>query len=238
MFASSHLLYLLTSPTKTRTSRLAQHVVAEDSAGRGPRLGDLNESLGVSVQQRREPGICGGAEVSYASGSRVQAALPTIALGKLWERVVLIPKANRNAIYSQLFRDGVLVAPKNFEVEHPELEGIPNLEVVKAMQSLTSKGFVHTQFSWQWYFYVLTNEGLEYLREYLHLPSEIVPATHKRPQRPARSAPGPREGGAYRAPRGDRDEYRSRRDAGSKEGPGEGFRPRYAAAGVGRGAPQ
>ncbi|KAE8226900.1 hypothetical protein CF319_g581 [Tilletia indica] len=150
------------------------------------------------------------------------------------------------AIYSQLFRDGVLVAPKNFEVEHPELEGVANLHVVKAMQSLTSKGFVHTQFSWQWYFYVLTNEGLEYLREYLHLPSEIVPATHKRPQRPARSAPGPpREGGAYRAPRGDRperggdrDEYRSRRDAGKEGAPGEGFRPRYAAAGVGRGAPQ
>ncbi|KAE8213871.1 hypothetical protein CF327_g2680 [Tilletia walkeri] len=159
---------------------------------------------------------------------------------------MLIPKAHRNQIYSQLFRDGVLVAPKNFEVEHPELEGVANLHVVKAMQSLTSKGFVHTQFSWQWYFYVLTNEGLEYLREYLHLPSEIVPATHKRPQRPARSAPGPpREGGAYRAPRGDRperggdrDEYRSRRDAGKEGAPGEGFRPRYAAAGVGRGAPQ
>ncbi|CAD6939319.1 unnamed protein product [Tilletia controversa] len=158
---------------------------------------------------------------------------------------MLIPKAHRNQIYSQLFKDGVLVAPKNFEVEHPELEGIANLHVVKAMQSLTSKGFVHTQFSWQWYFYVLTNEGLEYLREYLHLPSEIVPATHKRPQRPARSAPGPREGGAYRAPRGDRperggdrDEYRSRRDAGKEGAPGEGFRPRYAAAGVGRGAPQ
>ncbi|KAL9939578.1 hypothetical protein V8E36_001395, partial [Tilletia maclaganii] len=149
----------------------------------------------------------------------------------------LIPKAHRHQIYSQLFKDGVLVAPKNFEVQHPELEGIPNLEVVKAMQSLTSKGLVHTQFSWQWYFYILTDEGLEYLRNFLHLPTEIVPATHKRPQRPARSAPAPREGGAYRAPRGDRDEYRSRRDAGKEGGADGGFRPRFA-AGVGRGAPQ
>jgi small subunit ribosomal protein S10e len=34
------------------------------------------------------------------------------------------------------------------------------------MQSLTSKGFVKTQFSWQWYYYVLTPEGVEYLREW------------------------------------------------------------------------
>lgn len=34
------------------------------------------------------------------------------------------------------------------------------------MQSLTSKGLVKTQFSWQWYYYVLTPEGVEYLREW------------------------------------------------------------------------
>ena len=50
-----------------------------------------------------------------------------------------------------------MVAPKDFEIKHPELE-IPNLEVVKACQSLTSRGFVKTQFSWQWYFYTLTPE--------------------------------------------------------------------------------
>ena len=43
---------------------------------------------------------------------------------------------------------------------------VPNLEVIKAMQSLTSKGLVKTQFSWQWYYYVLTPEGVEYLREW------------------------------------------------------------------------
>ena len=34
------------------------------------------------------------------------------------------------------------------------------------MQSLTSKGLVKTQFSWQWYYYVLTPEGVDYLREW------------------------------------------------------------------------
>ncbi|EPQ32390.1 uncharacterized protein PFL1_00586 [Pseudozyma flocculosa PF-1] len=153
---------------------------------------------------------------------------------------MIISKENRRTIYSSLFKEGVMVAPKNYEVKHPELD-LPNLEVVKAMQSLTSKGYVHTQFSWQWYFYTLTDEGLEYLREFLHLPAEIVPATHKRPARPAR-APIGREGGAYRAPRGDREggdrEYR-RRDGGDdkKEGAApSGYRPRYT--GVGRGAPR
>jgi small subunit ribosomal protein S10e len=73
------------------------------------------------------------------------------------------------------------------------------------MQSLTSKGFVKTQFSWQWYYYTLTDEGIDYLRECkyilnalqkkrpgnellfidLHLPQEIVPATMKKSARPA-----------------------------------------------------
>ena len=62
--------------------------------------------------------------------------------------------------------EGVLVAKKDFNApKHEELD-VPNLEVIKAMQSLTSKGFVKTQFSWQWYYYILTPEGLEYLREW------------------------------------------------------------------------
>lgn len=108
---------------------------------------------------------------------------------------------------------------------------VRNLEVIKAMQSLTSKGFVKTQFSWQWYYYTLTDEGLAYLREYLNIPSEIVPQTHMKPARPAGRPSGyggdRREGGAggaYRAPRGDR-EYRRRDDAGDKEGASGDYRP-------------
>ncbi|PWN39793.1 hypothetical protein IE81DRAFT_326159 [Ceraceosorus guamensis] len=151
---------------------------------------------------------------------------------------MIIPKENRRAIYSALFKEGVLVAPKNFEIAHPELEDVPNLQVIKACQSLTSRGYVHTQFSWQWYFYTLTNEGLEYLREYLHLPAEIVPATHKRPARPSRplgGAGGARDG-AYRPPRGDRDggdrEYRKKESAA----PGD-YQPRFGGVGRGAGAP-
>jgi Mn-dependent DtxR family transcriptional regulator len=59
-----------------------------------------------------------------------------------------------------------MVAEKDFNApSHPDLPQVRNLEVIKAMQSLTSKGYVKTQFSWQWYYYTLTPEGLDYLRE-------------------------------------------------------------------------
>merc|ERR1712242_192596 len=64
--------------------------------------------------------------------------------------------------------------------KHPELEAIPNLQVIKALTSLKSRGYVKEQFAWRHYYWYLTNEGIQYLRDYLHLPSEIVPSTLKR----------------------------------------------------------
>lgn len=135
-----------------------------------------------------------------------------------------------------------MVAKKDFNApKHEELD-VPNLEVIKVLQSLTSRGYVKTRFSWQWYYYTLTTEGLEYLREWLHLPAEVVPETHRKPvrTRPAQGRTGGGGGGggegSYRAPRGDREDYRRRDDGGKKDGaPGE-FRPQFA--GVGRGGPR
>ena len=86
--------------------------------------------------------------------------------------------------------EGVVVAKKDFnQPKHEEID-TKNLYVIKALQSLTSKGYVKTQFSWQYYYYTLTEEGVEYLRDYLHLPEHIVPGTYiqnrsqnQRPQR-------------------------------------------------------
>lgn len=47
----------------------------------------------------------------------------------------------------------------------------------------------HTPRFWehrQWYYFFLTDEGIDFLRSYLHLPSEIVPATLKKQARAAR----------------------------------------------------
>lgn len=111
---------------------------------------------------------------------------------------MFMPKAHRVAIYEYLFKEGVLVAEKDFYAsKHPELENVPNLHVIKTMQSLKSRNFVKEQFAWRHYYWYLTNEGIEYLRSYLHLPPEIVPATLKRATRS--EAPRPRAAAVSRS---------------------------------------
>lgn len=62
------------------------------------------------------------------------------------------------------------------------------------MQSFKSRELVTERYAWSHYYWYLTNEGIEYLREYLSLPAEIVPATLKKSTRPLNRTPGP-EGG-------------------------------------------
>mmetsp|Transcript_33539 Transcript_33539/g.72495 ORF Transcript_33539/g.72495 Transcript_33539/m.72495 type:complete len:160 (+) Transcript_33539:153-632(+) len=134
---------------------------------------------------------------------------------------MLISKKNRIEIYKFLFREGVLYAEKDFNLpKHPSID-VPNLQVIKLMQSLKSKEFVTEQFAWRHYYWFLTNEGIEYLREYLNLPSEIVPNTLKKSTR-----------NMERRPMGDRPPRRFQ-DRGER-GERDGYR---GAGGYGRGAP-
>merc|ERR1711937_946265 len=59
-------------------------------------------------------------------------------------------------------------------------EGPSNLEVLMLMKSLASKEYVRVTLSWQYNYCYLTDEGIEYLKSYLALPAEVVPATHKK----------------------------------------------------------
>ncbi|ERL92878.1 hypothetical protein D910_10184 [Dendroctonus ponderosae] len=105
---------------------------------------------------------------------------------------MLMPKENRVAIFEHLFREGVMVAKKDYHApKHMELQNIPNLQVIKALQSLKSKGYVKEQFAWRHFYWYLTNTGIEYLRTFLHLPSEIVPSTLKRQARTESARPRP-----------------------------------------------
>merc|ERR1711966_557324 len=147
------------------------------------------------------------------------------------ELKMLVPKKDRLIIYRNLFKEGVMVAKKDCnKAKHddPELP-VKNIYVIKLLTSLKSRDFVTERFSWQWYYWYLTNEGIAYLREYLHLPAEIVPNTLKKSTRPA-SRPegrgdGDREGKGSWGKGGDcGDGYR-------REGKGGGF-------GKGGGAPR
>jgi len=47
---------------------------------------------------------------------------------------MLMPTKNRQMIYEYLFKEGVLVAKKDFQApKHPEIE-VPNLQVIKTLQ--------------------------------------------------------------------------------------------------------
>lgn len=113
--------------------------------------------------------------------------------------------------------------------KHSEIE-VPNLHVMQTMKSLKSREYVRETFSWQYYYYYLTDEGIEYLRSYLNLPSNIKPTTLTPPPRqPARPSLAGR--GGDRPPR----KYG---DGDKKMGPGGDFRPSYRdGGGFGRGAP-
>jgi small subunit ribosomal protein S10e len=77
-----------------------------------------------------------------------------------------------------MLAEGVLWAPKDHSLPvHPGIEGVKNLYVIKAMQSFESKEYVTSRYAWRNLYWFLTDAGIEYLREYLNIPAEVVPAT-------------------------------------------------------------
>ncbi|KAL4361140.1 hypothetical protein GQ457_04G013180 [Hibiscus cannabinus] len=129
---------------------------------------------------------------------------------------MIIPEKNRREICKYLFQEGVCYAKKDYNLaKHPDID-VPNLQVIKLMQSFKSKEYVRETFAWMHYYWYLTNDGIEFLRTYLNLPSEIVPATLKKSTKPPGrlgGPPGDRPRGPPRfegdRPRfGDRDGYR------------------------------
>jgi len=151
---------------------------------------------------------------------------------------MLITDKTRRAIYEAIFAEGVLVAYKDlFQERHYQVKVASNLQVIKAMTSLKSKGFVKEQFAWQHYYWTLTNEGIEHIRTYLGLPAEVIPKSLEKPavaKRPMGAPTRSREGGD----RGDRDAYRSRGAQSAEGKPTGDFNPTFrGGAGRGRGAP-
>ncbi|KAJ9518658.1 hypothetical protein QJQ45_018653, partial [Haematococcus lacustris] len=100
---------------------------------------------------------------------------------------MLISKKSRREVYKYLFKEGVLQAEKDYnKAKHSDELDIPNLQVIKMMQSFTSLELVTERFAWRHYYWFLTDKGIEYLREYLGLPQDVVPATLKKSQNKAK----------------------------------------------------
>ncbi|CAN7136443.1 unnamed protein product [Brassica rapa subsp. narinosa] len=155
----------------------------------------------------------------------------------------IMSEENRRAISKYLFQEGVLFAKKDFNLpQHPLIEGVPNLQVIKLMQSFKSKEYVRETFAWMHYYWFLTNEGIDFLRTYLNLPSEIVPATLKKQQKPLGRPMGDRPRGPPRSDGerrfgGDKDGYRggprSGGEFGDKSGAPADYQPSFRAPGAG-----
>ncbi|XP_070961124.1 plectin isoform X12 [Oncorhynchus clarkii lewisi] len=156
---------------------------------------------------------------------------------------MVMPLVDLRAIYELLFRDGVMVAKKDKrpQTKHPEIPSVGNLQVIRAMASLKSRGYLRETFAWRHFYWYLTNEGIVYLRDYLRLPAEIIPSSLQRVRRPTatlaiaqRAARGVQsvDGPTSYVPKPGREEsqeamaerqvYRHRRlDAAEEEGPSD-----------------
>uniref|UniRef100_A0A1I8AZT8 S10_plectin domain-containing protein n=1 Tax=Meloidogyne hapla TaxID=6305 RepID=A0A1I8AZT8_MELHA len=126
---------------------------------------------------------------------------------------MLIPQSDRKKIFEHLFEDGVCIAKKDYNLKsHSEIKGVRNLYVIKALK-----------YAWRHYYFYLKEEGVPYLREYLGLPEDVLPNTHKQRLEPSRVTYPDKMGGggAGRGFRGgdDRGAYRTT-DKQADAGPG------------------
>jgi len=92
--------------------------------------------------------------------------------------MVLVPAKEKIKIYSYFLQEGVFACKKDNTSKNETLD-IPNLHCFLVMRSLISRKFATEIFSWQWHYYFLTEDGIKYLREYLGLPSTVIPNTYK-----------------------------------------------------------
>ncbi|XP_034029579.1 mucin-5AC-like [Thalassophryne amazonica] len=117
---------------------------------------------------------------------------------------MLMPLQDLRAIYELLFRDGVMVAKKDTrpQTKHSEISAVSNLQVIRAMGSLKSRGYVKETFAWRHFYWYLTNDGIVYLRDYLRLPPEIIPASLQRVRKPAAIVPFPHRAARVQAVKG------------------------------------
>ncbi|KAJ3433769.1 ribosomal protein S10 [Anaeramoeba flamelloides] len=157
---------------------------------------------------------------------------------------MIIAKKDLKKVYTLFFKAGVFVCKKDPKKKHKET-GLEGRAIYKIMKSLRSRGLIEEQFNWQYYYWRLNNEGIEYLREYLHFPKEVVPDTYKprkrrtplRDQRRGGRGRGRGRGRSFRG-RGRGRGFRGGRGRGffgdKKMGPSDSFRPRFS-GGRGRG---
>ena len=136
--------------------------------------------------------------------------------------MVLVPLKEKVKLYTYFLSEGVFACKKDNVSNHDYLQ-IPNLHCFLVMRSLVSRGMATEIFSWQWHYYFLTKKGVDYLREYLGLPANIVPNTYKLDEQEEQKEEGGEENEEKKGERKERGERRDRGDREERRGRG---RPR------------
>ena len=131
--------------------------------------------------------------------------------------MVLVPLKEKVKLYTFFLKEGVFACRKDNTTNNENLQ-IPNLHCFLIMRSLVSRGMATEIFSWRWHYYFLTKKGVDYLREYLGLPANIVPNTYKLEEEEQPKEEGGEEG-EEKKERRDRGE---RREGGERKGRGRG----------------
>merc|ERR1719430_3072815 len=100
------------------------------------------------VQPRTQTAIGGYHRLIQYIG-RETAPSPATGSKATHKRLVPVGQYTLHYLVMWLTQEVRLVAEKDFHApKHPELEAIPNLQVIKALTSLKSRGYVKEQFAW------------------------------------------------------------------------------------------
>ena len=157
----------------------------------------------------------------------------------------LVPKKTRDDVYRFLFTEGAIACKKDrMTTWQGQLGGkkftAPVHHVWYLLRSMVSRNLVKEQFAWRHFYWTLNDEGVEYLRKYLHLADSVVPNTQKSgkdgderqyerraPGGESRGRGGDSRGRGGRGGRGgygtDRAEYKPRDGESRGRGGGRGF---------------
>ena len=122
--------------------------------------------------------------------------------------MVLVSTKDKIKIYTFFLKEGVISFQKDHMAKNIYLD-VPNLHIFLVLRSLASRKYATEIFLRQWHYYILNDDGIKYLREYLGLPETYIPKTKIKEENPDQE-----EENNANAPR-------RQRDDGDRRGPRE-----------------
>ena len=95
-----------------------------------------------------------------------------------------VPKPSRDNVYRFFFTEGVIACKKDRMGTWTGTLGgkaftVPCIQVMQLMRSLKSRNLIKEQYAWRHYYWTLNDDGIAYMRGYLHLAPSAVPNTQK-----------------------------------------------------------